>query len=127
MSHWAQDQATFMRAGEQAVGSPDPDQAARYLGHILEEACETERAFDDEDYVKAVDGAVDTIVVAIGFLHSLGVDPDAAWDAVHAANMRKVIDGRVYRRPDGQIGKPPGWYGPEAELRELCEAAGVPV
>ena len=69
--------------------------------------------------VKALDGAVDTIVVAIGFICSMGIDPNKAWAAVNAANMRKVVDGKVYRRDDGQIGKPPLWYGPEEELAAL--------
>ena len=118
-NYWSDDQARFMRAGEQTVGEFNPEQAKRYLKHMLEEVSETKRDLDDGDYVKAIDGAVDTIVVAIGFLHSLGVCPWAAWNAVHAANMRKVIDGKVYRRTDNQIGKPENWYGPEEELEKL--------
>lgn len=119
MNHWAQDQAAFMLAGEQTVGEFNLDQAWRYIEHMEEETQETAEAMTNRDYVKAVDGAVDTIVVAIGFLHSIGVNPDKAWDIVHAANMRKVVNGKVYRRNDGQIGKPPGFVGPEAELAEL--------
>ena len=119
MSNWAQDQAAFMLAGEQTVGEFNFVQACRYADHMLEEANETKRDLASGDYTKAVDGAVDTIVVAIGFLHSIGVNPDKAWDIVHAANMRKVIDGKVYRRDDGQIGKPPNFVGPEEELAEL--------
>ena len=72
-----------------------------------------------------IDGAVDCIVVCLGFLHSLGIDPNEAWAAVHRANMRKVDGslGPIVRRGDNQIGKPPGWYGPEAELAELVEKA----
>ena len=119
MSNFSQDQAAFMLAGEQTVGEFNFVQACRYVDHMLEEANETKRDLASGDYVKAVDGAVDTIVVAIGFLHSIGVNPDKAWDIVHAANMRKVVNGKVYRRADSQIGKPPGWYGPETELAEL--------
>lgn len=118
-NYWPDDQSRFMLAGDQTVGTFNRDQAKRYLCHIVEESHETQAGFLEGDYVAAIDGAVDTIVVAIGFLHSLGVDPFKAWNAVHAANMRKVIDGKVYRRPDGQIGKPDGWYGPEEELAKL--------
>lgn len=118
-NYWADDQAAFMKAGDQTVGTFNRDQAKRYVEHMQEEAMETLEAVVWCDYVKAIDGAVDTIVVAIGFLHSLGVDPFKAWNAVYVANMRKVIDGKVYRRPDGQIGKPDGWYGPEEELAKL--------
>lgn len=118
-NYWADDQAAFMKAGEQTVGVFNREQAERYAKHMIEEVYETKDDFESCNYAKAVDGAVDTIVVAIGFLHSIGVNPDRAWDIVHAANMRKVINGKVYRRDDNQIGKPPGWHGPEKELSEL--------
>jgi predicted HAD superfamily Cof-like phosphohydrolase len=123
MSNFSEDQAAFMRAGDQTVGEWNAIQAIRYAAHVEEEAVELVDALAEKNYVKAVDGAVDCIVVCIGFLHSLGVDPNAAWAAVHRANMRKVVDGKVCRREDGQIGKPPGWYGPEEELAELVKAA----
>ena len=125
MSNWASDQAEFMVAGGQTVGEVNLDQAERYIHHIEEEAEETYGAFLGHDYVAAVDGAVDTIVVCLGLLHSLGIDPNEAWDAVHRANMRKIVNGKVYRRPDGQIGKPEWWYGPENDLRKLCAKAGL--
>jgi predicted HAD superfamily Cof-like phosphohydrolase len=87
-----------------------------------EEAGEAVLAWDRGDMVNVIDGAVDTIVVAIGLLHSLGVDPFRAWDAVHKANMSKIVDGKVYLREDGQIGKPPGFVGPEEELKKLFDA-----
>jgi predicted HAD superfamily Cof-like phosphohydrolase len=121
-NYWADDQRRFMLLGEQTIGKLNYDQAHRYLCHIVEESHETQAAFINRDYVNVIDGAVDTIVVAIGLLHSLGVDPYRAWDAVHAANMRKIVDGKVYRRDDGQIGKPPGFVGPEEELKKLFDA-----
>lgn len=122
MSNWAEDQASFMRAGDQTVGTFNIEQAQRYAMHLKEEAMEAMGAVWAGEWVDAVDGAVDSIVVALGLLHSLGVDPDKAWDIVHAANMRKVVDGKVYRREDNQIGKPPGWTGPEPELKLLVDA-----
>lgn len=135
---WADEQAAFMAAGGQTVGVWNQEQAGRYAKHIAEEARELAQAWEaawaDEscnanpydtfgNVTGAVDGAVDLIVVAIGFLQSLGIPPGKAWDIVHAANMRKVVDGHVYRRPDGQIGKPPGWTGPEPELTRLIAMA----
>lgn len=124
MSNWAVDQAHFMLAGGQTVNHINRNQMERYLKHIMEEAKETDDAFHEQNMTKALDGAVDLIVVAIGFIRSMGVNPNEAWNAVHSANMRKVIDGQVYRREDGQIGKPPGWYGPEPQLSALLERAG---
>lgn len=118
---YATDQAEFMQAGGQTVEGFNAHQSARYVKHIAEEASETYEAFTAGDHVKTIDGAVDTIVVALGLLWSYGVNPDDAWRAVHAANMRKLVDGQPYIRPDGQIGKPPGWIGPEDELAKLIE------
>jgi predicted HAD superfamily Cof-like phosphohydrolase len=118
-NYWADDMGRFMALGGQSTGRFNEGQAARYLSHMEEEAEETVLAWDRGDMVNVIDGAVDTIVVAIGLLHSLGVDPFRAWDAVHKANMSKIVDGKVYRREDGQIGKPPGFVGPEDDLAKL--------
>lgn len=124
MSNWAEDQAEFMKAGGQSTDQVNYEQADRYLEHIIEEVSELGRDHR-RNQVGAIDGVIDTIVVCLGYLHSLNVNADKAWGAVHAANMRKVIDGKVHRRPDGQIGKPEGWYGPEEELEQLAREAGL--
>jgi predicted HAD superfamily Cof-like phosphohydrolase len=124
MSNWAEDQAHFMLAGGQTVNQINMDQMERYKHHIIEEANEIEDAWAEGDMLKVLDGAVDTIVVCIGLIRSMGINPNEAWNAVHEANMRKVVDGKVYRRADGQIGKPPGWYGPENELKLMLNRAG---
>lgn len=122
---WTTDQRAFMTAGEQTTDKFNPMQAGRYVKHIAEESRETVNAWLDGDVVKSIDGAVDVIVVAIGFMLSVGIDPEDAWRAVHSANMRKIVDGRLYKRADGQIAKPPGWYGPEAEIEALARSAGA--
>lgn len=125
---FSSDQAEFMRAAGQLVGDDDGSdgakaaQAYRYINHLAEESRETLDAWSNEGtFEKVIDGLVDSIVVALGALHSLGVDPDRCWAAVHAANMRKVNGslGSIVKRPDGQIGKPPGWYGPEDDLKQI--------
>jgi predicted HAD superfamily Cof-like phosphohydrolase len=120
-NYWADDMGRFMALGGQSTGRFNEGQAARYLSHIEEESKETVLAWDRGDMVNVIDGAVDTIVVAIGLLHSLGIDPFRAWDAVHRANMRKVSGecGAMVLRDDGQLGKPIHWYGPEEELAKL--------
>lgn len=122
---WAKDQSVFMKAGEQTVEELNLAQLTRYLAHIKEESSEVSSAALKGDSVELLDGLIDLAVVTIGAIHSLGVDPDEVWDIIYRANMRKIVDGRVYRRPDGQIGKPPGWYGPDVELIALLEANGV--
>lgn len=134
MTNWAKTQAEFMVAGEQTVDCFNLDQARRYAFHVREETKElTESihelacATNDDEHIAwltdATDGAADVIVVALGFMISLGLNPDEVMGAVFAANMRKIVDGKIYRRDDGQIGKPPGWYGPEAELKKMVEMA----
>jgi len=112
-------QAEFMVAGGQTVSAWNIEQFERYLNHIEEEALELRSDYEAGDWVKVLDALMDIKVVCNGASHSLGVDPDKGMEIVDAANMRKVVDGKVYRRPDGQIGKPEGWYGPEQELTEL--------
>ena len=120
-NYWADDMRRFMALGGQSTFRFNEGQACRYLSHMEEEAEETVLAWDRGDMVSVIDGAVDTIVVAIGLLHSLGVDPFKAWDAVHRANMRKVDGscGPIVKRTDNQLGKPENWYGPEEELAKL--------
>ena len=123
------DQEKFMALGGQVVGALDLDQFDRYHRHISEEVQETFNAVADEDWSKAVDGLVDTIVVSAGALISLlGRDgAEAAWDAVHCANMSKVDGslGPIRWRSDGQVGKPENWVGPEANIESLCFKAGL--
>jgi predicted HAD superfamily Cof-like phosphohydrolase len=120
-NYWSDDMRRFMILGEQTIGKFNDEQAFRYLRHMEEEVKEALLSWYMCDTVKVIDGAVDTIVVAIGLLHSLGVDPFKAWDAVHRANMRKVDGscGPIVKREDGQLGKPERWYGPEEELAKL--------
>lgn len=118
---YGDDQTIFMRLGRQTVNEWNPEQAGRYMAHIEEEAREAKEAWEEGDYVKSVDGAVDAIVVALGFLRSLAIDPDKAWAIVLRANMSKVDGtlGPTVWRQDGQIGKPEGFIPPEAELQKL--------
>ena len=125
-SSWGKDQAQFMQLGKQTVGSLNLPQLGRYLKHLQEELNEVAKASEQGKAVDLVDGLCDTIVIALGAMHSLGVDPDVVWDAVFAANMRKFPEGELFYRPDGQIGKPPGWYGPEKALRRHLKEVGVP-
>lgn len=115
---YGQDMERFMLLGGQTVNVRNLEQAGRYAHHCEEEAKETREAFDAGDLVKTLDGAVDMIFVALGLIHSPGVDPDEAWMVVLRANMSKV-EGQIYRRPDGQIAKGPNFVPPEPELSKL--------
>ena len=123
MKTWSQMIREFMRAGGQTTKGENQEQSERYASHIEEEVKELIDAFYEGDKVKAIDGACDLIVVCCGFMYSQGIYPDDVMLAVLSANARKIVDGKVYRREDGQIGKPPGWYGPEREISEFVRIA----
>jgi predicted HAD superfamily Cof-like phosphohydrolase len=129
MTNVFEQQALFMIRCNQDSNRLNEEQAARYIAHLLEESAEVYEAVQHDDVVKTVDGLVDSIVVAVGGLISLlGTDgAQRAWDIVHDKNLSKV-DGRfgpIRWRDDGQVGKPEGWQGPEAELTKLCVENGV--
>lgn len=128
MDDFAQRQRLFMLAGGQTVDEINMEQAHKYRVHIVEELdelCEAlfdfERRGELETLVKVLDAVADLKVVANGLAWSLGVNPSLVDKAVADANDRKLVGGEVYRRPDGQIGKPPGWVGPEGEIREIVK------
>ncbi len=52
---------------------------------------------------------VDVLNVLCGLLLSQGLPLQAMFDAIHAANLAKCVDGQVLRRADGKILKPAGW------------------
>ena len=99
-------QATFMMAGGQTIKGMNIEQFERYLKHIEEEVSELRRDYEAGDMVKVVDALMDIKVVCNGASLSLGIDPDEGMKIVDTANMSKIgPDGKVSRRPDGQIAK----------------------
>jgi len=67
------------------------------------------------DMVRATDGLLDTIYVALGALYSMGVPVQECWNAVQKANMAKK-PGMTSRGNKIDAIKPPGWVGPEQEI-----------
>ena len=57
------------------------------------------------------------MVVAIGALHSLGVNSEAAWKEVMRSNLAKIdpTTGKVIKREDGKVLKPEGWRPPRLD------------
>lgn len=86
------------------------------LEFLQEELNETQLAYENEDAAEVVDGLIDLIVIAVGTLDILDVDPDKAWDEVHKANMAKEPGVKPSRpNPLGlpDMIKPEGWTGPD--------------
>ena len=115
MSNPFQDQARFMQACNQTVGSVNLDQYALYLNLIREEVQELE---DSRLPVTDLDAMIDILVVTIGAIHSMGADAEGAWNEVMRSNLAKIDpdSGTVLKREDGKVLKPEGWTAPELSL-----------
>jgi predicted HAD superfamily Cof-like phosphohydrolase len=112
MTNPFQDQARFMQACNQTVGSVNLDQYALYLDLIREEVQELE---DSRHPVSDLDAMIDILVVTIGAIHSMGADAEGAWNEVMRSNLAKIDpeSGLVLKREDGKVLKPAGWTAPE--------------
>lgn len=69
-----------------------------------------------------VDAMIDTIYIALGTLVELGVEPDAIFNIVQEANMKKLgADGKPLYHTEGEkagkVKKPEGWQAPEPLIR----------
>lgn len=114
MSNPFNDQAQFMTACDQTVGTPNVDQFNMYLGLIEEEAEELNESIRNNDPVEALDALIDILVVTIGAIHSMGADAEGAWNEVMQTNFAKIDKetGKVRKREDGKVLKPEGWQPP---------------
>jgi len=117
MSDIFSDQRKFMRACGQTTDTYNEDQYRMYCDLIREEAEELIAALAAEDEVEQLDALIDIMVVTAGALHSLGVDAEGAWKEVMRSNFAKVDPrtGKVTRREDGKVLKPPGWEPPRLQ------------
>lgn len=82
---------------------------------LHEELTEFAEATEAGDIVKTADALADIVYVALGTAHKMGLPFDEIWNAVHAANMRKVA-GQTSRGNKVDARKPEGWVPPEAAI-----------
>lgn len=69
-----------------------------------------------------VDAAGDILYFNQGDFNILGTKPDGVFNAIQAANMRKLHNGKPkFRKEDGKIIKPEDWYGPEEDIKKEIE------
>lgn len=104
----------FHEAFGQRVGNkpefPDSEfERALRIKLMKEEVNEYNKAEDNNDIVNLAVELADIIYIACGTAVSYGIPLDEVFEAIHKANMEKLIDGRVIRREDGKIKKPEGW------------------
>ena len=114
MTNPFRDQEKFMQACNQTVGVENRDQYALYLDLIREEVQELE---DSQHPVSDLDALIDILVVTIGAIHSMGADPEGAWNEVMRSNLDKIDpeSGTVLKRGDGKVLKPEGWTPPNLD------------
>ncbi len=82
---------------------------------LTEEFSETMDAYLQSDPEELVDGLIDLVVIAIGTLDIVGVNPSEAWNQVKNANMSKEVGVKPGRaNPLGlpDLVKPSGWTPP---------------
>ena len=115
MANPFKDQAKFMRACDQSVGSLNQEQYKLYLDLMEEEWKELKAALLMEDRVEQLDALLDFIVVTVGAIHSAGFDGDGGWKEVMTTNLAKIDKetGKVRKREDGKVLKPTGWVPPD--------------
>ena len=92
-----------------------PEWCIERFRFLKEEADEFIAAAMVGDIVKAADGLLDTVYVALGTLYMMGIPVEKCWDAVQTANMGK-IRGQTKRGNKIDAAKPAGWVGPEAGI-----------
>lgn len=115
-----EDQRVFMNACGQTTTSFDAEQAVLY-GDLIDE--EYEEAGDAMCLTDTAKELGDLLVVTIGMIISLGLNPQDVWNAVHQSNMSKLVDGKIVRREDGKILKPEGYKPPDmSKLPGMAEA-----
>ena len=90
------------------------------VSFLLEEVEEFMTATRLGDIVKVADALADIVYVALGTAYKMGLPFDEIWNAVQAANMRKVR-GMTARGNAVDAMKPAGWVGPEAEIARAIE------
>lgn len=103
----------FHTAFGQRVGTkpelPDYQERELRMRLMKEEVNEYNKAEDNSDLTNLAVELADIIYIACGTAVSYGIPLDDVFNAIHQANMNKLIDGKVIRREDGKIKKPEGW------------------
>lgn len=83
---------------------------------------------DEEMIAEQQDALVDLIYVVMNAAAKTGVDIDPVFDVVHKTNMAKIdpVTGKVNKRADGKVIKPPGWQPPDilSEIKRQISEQG---
>jgi predicted HAD superfamily Cof-like phosphohydrolase len=109
----------FHAAFGQRVGEkpefPSYEERELRMRLMKEEVNEYNKAEDNSDITNLAVELADIIYIACGTAVSYGIPLDEVFNAIHSANMNKLVDGKVIRREDGKIKKPEGWQQADIE------------
>lgn len=105
-----------LACNDEIPGTPVPmsKQNVEFIRKMVND--ELEELEEAENIVEQADALVDAIYYICDCAVKHGMNLDPLFEIVHAANMGKVIDGKVIRRDDGKILKPHGWQDPKPIL-----------
>ena len=114
----SEDQRRFMQTGNQTTNELNTSQLFLYQNLIEEEVEELQEAlniYSDSEYTngeEVLKEATDVLVVTLGLIWSMGVNPQNVWNLVHANNMSKVTDivvkdesGKIMKSPESKVRK----------------------
>jgi predicted HAD superfamily Cof-like phosphohydrolase len=107
------DQAEFLKAADGYNQDFSSEVLASNL--IVEECKELQQEghyhLDPDMGANAIKEALDLMYVTAQYLNvTIGADKaKKCWDALHANNMSKCIDGKLVKREDGKVLKPEGY------------------
>ena len=117
------DQMEFLQAGDVELGTLE----AEHLANALIEEEWGELIWEDfylgtPSNIGSIKEALDLMYVTAQYLNvTIGADKaKECWDALHANNMSKCVDGKLVKRNDGKVLKPEG-YKP-LNLQEVLNA-----
>ena len=96
------------------LGLTHNDKVQRY-NMILEELTEY---YEADSLVDEYDALIDILVFTVGTLVQSNLPLYPGWAAVMEANMNKIV-GETKRGYKVDLKKPPGWVGPEEELKRI--------
>ena len=117
MTNMAADQRSFMYMGNQTVSEYNVEQQHLYSNLIKEEVSELIEALKNFDNSEVLKEAMDVIVVTLGLVWSMGIDPSNVWELVHKNNLSKVSNqDTIVKDVNGKIQKSPESIKRKAEM-----------
>lgn len=97
-----------------SMGFPSRERVELRQRLLREEYLEWLQAVSERDMVETADALADMVYIIVGTALEFGIPLDRVWNEVQRSNMAKVdpVSGRVEKRADGKVTKPPGWTPP---------------